>query len=1559
MNLTWRQWPCPGWYHVPSAWEWNKLLEYWATAYWIELDYRDGLLHLTGNSKFHDDFKIPSFWGLISKNSAVFESPLGGVGTYLITSSPSGELFHELAVANTESYIALSAGVSSRAHGMLLRCFRDASFNGVPEYIDTEWNVFEMGTLTVEKNGVTYTLMDRNLWATTNDISDTGSYWYYFQRWNNHWFNSNNLKFWNRIDGSNYTWNNPFVSDRFVLWDGWSLVINPNIRWWSWDTSGSNLNPHYMRQWPCPEKYHVLSALEWKTIFAGNSNTVSTNLHLPKAGYMNPNYWNMLSVGATMDYWSSSKSGGVANPFRIDLFPWYSNVLVSVSSKASYGYNIRCVHDYDGIPTSVLYFNTMGSQRMQGQTVPTWGTGHTPWYFPKKTGYDFAWWYKDENYNQPFDFQTDIITSDTTIYAKWTEYVSPTVSISSNGSGLCTLPGNVYTVTWIFNKQIGVLSTWSLSVTNGNIQNFSIVSGNVAVWTIKAGFVYEIETGWKKTLTVCDPNDNTSCITMMDRNLWATKAWTVCSELNSWACGYHYQWWSNYGFEIWCRANRCRQDETYYNSTEERAVWNDSYDKHWYDWPVTGFMRWVTNITSQGFGLLFWNYWSGDEVHRDVRWWSGDDDTNNWWLDLNNSLDRRWPCDTWYHVPSAWEWNRLLEYWAANYTWDWNSLTFTTQSFTEILKKFSGNPAAANQFKLNFKVPFAGHRSNDYGHLMYENDARFWLSSAAPSGTYDEMGIVSKITSSAVSDSVYQNDNGLSVRCFKDEPLNVLDLASTISVVVETGAFLDALGNINTGSSNTISRGYDGAGPNWTIDVKYNWNDDYASGTTLKLTLTAQDPWCSNTIKMQFSCNVTGRSSPENFSGTKNFALSSYSSVGCSTSQWVKTIYVRYVDWLGNTWEVYSDSILLDTVSPTIAFTWATPANNAKQNKTYFTGQVNFTELNLKEFKWMLDGNETVPYDDSLVLMYNFDNVQSLWEWATLVKDLSKYGRDGVVYWATWTNDGVYGWAFRFNGTTNNYIDFPSYGDLTSNWTISLWVKWDHTRTNFQIVFWNYNGLAVWFRSTWADILWSASNYKPTWVITWYDATKWNHIVVSLNNWTISYYVNGIKLTNWSNDSWAWTNNWTWRVWMRNNSTNLPYPFSWYVDEIRVYNRALTSWEIQTLYRSNLAKTDVDKWTYTILQTWLTNGTHRYTWYVKDVVWYTVSTGRTLIVDLLAPTVSISSNGSWMCVWPDTVYTITWTFSEAVTGVYTWIISTINWNIESLNVVSDTVAVWTVKKGFVYGIETWWVKTLTICDSNWTWCITMMDRNIWATASNIYTYDTGVLWYYYQRWNNHGLVNYHETPHYLQHDATSSRAIWNSSYSHHWYDWPITGFISRYPDYWSGDEHHDDLRWWEGDNSGNNYWYPVTNPTDRQWPCPNWYHVPSIWEWDKVLEYWMEETNIRYTEQWDAEGYPGLWYMDWNWKEINENFNLSLAGYREGNGSIMSNILYYNYNIDAAFWSSSPNVGGSNNARSFLADQRGLIIETMRTRGDALSVRCFRNTPLDIPALTWIISFTI
>ena len=383
--------------------------------------------------------------------------------------------------------------------------------------------------------------------------------------------------------------------------------------------------------------------------------------------------------------------------------------------------------------------------------------------------------------------------------------------------------------------------------------------------------------------------------------------------------------------------------------------------------------------------------------------------------------------------------------------------------------------------------------------------------------------------------------------------------------------------------------------------------------------------------------------------------------------------------------------------NPQISFVSSpTPNDWVTWTQNRFTTKMSITNID-KIIKLTYNYNGQ-PYDLAswLVLMYNFDNVASIWESTSLVKDLSQYWRDGIVHWATWTNNGVWWWAYQFNWTTSNYIDFPSYWALKTNWTISVWVKWNKTQNwliignETWIALWFYNSQIIW-NTQW---LWS----KPKWIISNYNDNWWNHIVVSINNWTMSYYINGKKLTNTGSTYWWWTNNGTWRIWMKNQSTY--YPFNGMIDEVRVYNRALTQDEVQFLYKSNLKKTSADTWEFETLNTCLAaTWTYRYSWYVESAVdtsWRTEN--RMLTTNI--PLVSVDATG--------------YDFGSRITSGS---IQTINWTMWTLTVTDN---LW----------NSWWLLYLATSDSLvWKNTAQTIDTNNLKFKANSLIYNWLYEWY--------------------------------------------------------------------------------------------------------------------------------------------------------------------------------------------------------------------------------------
>ena len=139
----------------------------------------------------------------------------------------------------------------------------------------------------------------------------------------------------------------------------------------------------------------------------------------------------------------------------------------------------------------------------------------------------------------------------------------------------------------------------------------------------------------------------------------------------------------------------------------------------------------------------------------------------------------------------------------------------------------------------------------------------------------------------------------------------------------------------------------------------------------------------------------------------------------------------------------------IEFISPTLASGSSTTNTSVEINVSIVAN--NISEVN---FNWNVT-NYTI-YNDSLVLMYNFDNLSALGENATKVVDVSKYGNNGTVQNGSvacgqradcpnWTT-GKYGGAYHFD-SINDRIDAGSGSSLdnlnNTGMTITLWAKFD------------------------------------------------------------------------------------------------------------------------------------------------------------------------------------------------------------------------------------------------------------------------------------------------------------------------------------------------------------------------------------------------------------------------------------------------------------------------------------------------------------------------------------
>jgi hypothetical protein len=289
-----------------------------------------------------------------------------------------------------------------------------------------------------------------------------------------------------------------------------------------------------------------------------------------------------------------------------------------------------------------------------------------------------------------------------------------------------------------------------------------------------------------------------------------------------------------------------------------------------------------------------------------------------------------------------------------------------------------------------------------------------------------------------------------------------------------------------------------------------------------------------------------------------------------------------------------------DTAYPQISFVSPTPDNDETTTNTSVTANVSIIEENLDEFKWNWNGTNFTIFNDSLVLMMNFDNVSALGENDTLVKDVSGNGNDGTCSdCPSWTSDGKYNGGFSFDGV-NDYIDIPTF-ELGTAFTYNAWVDWPADNV-IRTIFDND-----------ADTRWLGQT--STSQLAFYDGADtllfgqilsegWHMVTVTYDSAVGSNnligYADGVGLANTHTKSYTAVET-GWLI----GDDGYDHFWNGSIDEVRIYNRSLSAEEIQQLYMSNLYKYDTDKWAFYINQTKnatdvLDEGTYTYQAFAKD-----------------------------------------------------------------------------------------------------------------------------------------------------------------------------------------------------------------------------------------------------------------------------------------------------------------------------------------------------------------------
>jgi hypothetical protein len=307
----------------------------------------------------------------------------------------------------------------------------------------------------------------------------------------------------------------------------------------------------------------------------------------------------------------------------------------------------------------------------------------------------------------------------------------------------------------------------------------------------------------------------------------------------------------------------------------------------------------------------------------------------------------------------------------------------------------------------------------------------------------------------------------------------------------------------------------------------------------------------------------------------------------------------------------------IDMVLPILNYESPTFENNFNYTKTYFGVNVSIIEDNLDELIYNFDGQNYSYYNDSLVFMSNFNNNSVLGDTTTNALDIS--GNENNVTLSNSdmiTSNGKYDGGLFFDGV-NDYGEISHSSSLNFNnkFSISFWLKMTPPSEDGQIIIGkassttNYEG--DWWVKTHSinqvdfQIRDSSSSIHTVSVPAIMDGT-WHHIVETYDGTNQIVYVDG-ELGN--SGSWSGT------IFNANQSIYIGKSFSatsdgdiWFdgsIDELKIWNKSISSLQAYQEYISNFKKVNDSEWTFFINQSKsssesLDEGSYSYNLFASD-----------------------------------------------------------------------------------------------------------------------------------------------------------------------------------------------------------------------------------------------------------------------------------------------------------------------------------------------------------------------
>lgn len=300
--------------------------------------------------------------------------------------------------------------------------------------------------------------------------------------------------------------------------------------------------------------------------------------------------------------------------------------------------------------------------------------------------------------------------------------------------------------------------------------------------------------------------------------------------------------------------------------------------------------------------------------------------------------------------------------------------------------------------------------------------------------------------------------------------------------------------------------------------------------------------------------------------------------------------------------------------------------------------------------------------------------------------DISINGFDFTAY--NWISSTSIGWKFSamFDGI-NDYLEYT--GNIISwyPFSISVWVRpYGLVATQGIIIYGSpsqTSSIGIQISNGKASILWWNNRILIAWPV--FSSWEWTHIVGTFaSKFDRKLYVNWTLV--WSQTNMWWNIWWTNTIWRIGKFITNNIRFSGYIDDARIYNRVLSTGDIETLYTIESPtgiwiSPSIEYDSSNLLSQWEVNAYLTWLW-----VWYNITNNG------WSPLYVFTNNGSFTYYFEDgdgntgsITATVDWIDNTAPTA--TWIYSTID--VTSGNVMVaitgfSEVVTWLNATGYVF-----------------------------------------------------------------------------------------------------------------------------------------------------------------------------------------------------------------------------------------------------------------------------------